>query len=356
MFLILALPRSRTFWLSKFLSYRDFECGHEESRHLRAMDDVRTWLTQDYRGSSETNAAPFWRLAPSINPALRIVTVRRPVGEVVKNLMSIDISGIGSFSEQALVAQITKLDAKLNQIERRLPNVLSVKFHELNNEQTIRAVWSHCLPYPFDRERWEALRDTDLQCNFRALLRSVIAYKVPMDKMAAMAAHHCRAKMISRPARSHGGVTFQQEEFEDWERDGVALFEAHCTEVGESPDNWKNKNIPLMRSLCHAGAMQITTARSNGRMFGYIAAFIAPSVDQRDATYGYHATRYVSPDMPGLALKLERASVAALRQKGASEVVFREGVRSEGPRTGVLYKRMGAEDFGHLYRLKLDGV
>ena len=317
------------------------------------MDDVKIWLTQEWRGSAETALAPFWRLH-TINPSLRIVTVRRPVAEIVKSLLAIDLSGVGAFSAPALEKNIARLDAKLTQLERRLPNVVSVKFHDLGNEETVRAIFAHCLPYAFDKEWWLLLRDQNLQCNMRAITRYAIAYKEPLQRMAATAAHQCRAQIMLKPPKSREGVTIQQETFADWERDGVRLFEAHCVEVGESPDNWKNKNAPLMRKLYEAGALQITTARSNGRMFGYLVAIISPSLEKTNLLCGVHTTFYVSKDMPGLSLKLQRASIAAMSQKGVTQFVFHQGVRAEGPRMDVLYRRLGAEEFGHLFRLNLD--
>ena len=355
MFLILGLPRSRTFWLSKFLSYREYECGHEEARYLRSVEDAQTWLTQEYRGSAETAVAPFWRLMHKVNPNLRVVVVRRPVREVVKSTLALDMTGIGEFDVSTLTERMEKLDAKLSQIERRLP-VLSVRFGDLDKEEVIKKVFEHCLPYDFDKSWWGSLSGINLQCNMRALTRYSVAYKNSIERLARTAAHLSRAQMMAMRPKVYNGVTIQQDTFDAWERDGVSLFEAHCAEIGESPDNWKNKNIPLMRKLYDAGFMQITTARCNGRMFGYLAAFIHPSLESASLISGLHTTFYVSKDTPGLGLKLQRASVAALRERGAGEIVLHEGVRGSGPRMGSLYRRLGAKEFGHLYRLEFEGT
>ena len=356
MFLVLGLPRSRTFWLSKFLSYREFECGHEEARYLRSVEDAKIWLNQEYRGSAETYVAPFWRLIRDINPTLKIVVVRRPVADVVKSLMALDMSGVCQFSEADLTKQMKKLDAKLAQIERRIPSVLSVKYDDIDSEQIARDIFEHCLPHAFDKEWWASLRDKNLQCSMRALMRYAMAYQGPLERMVKTAIHLSRAKLLARPPLSTDGVTIQQESFDSWERDGVPLFEAHCVEVGESPDNWKNKNIPLIKKLYNVGCLQITTARCNGRMFGYLAALIHPSLESKTLLSAVHTTFYVSKDMPGLALKLQRASVAALRKNGAGEIFFHEGIRGDGPRMGTLYKRMGAKEFGRFYRMEFEGV
>lgn len=356
MFLILALPRSRTFWLSRLLTYGDIECGHEEARYLRSMADAKIWLTQEHRGSAETALAPFWRLAHKINPNLRVVVVRRPVAEVVKSVMALDLSGIGAFSAIALTQAMTRLDAKLSQIERRLPNVLSVNFHDLDHEAMIKSVFAHCVPYAFDPAWWKMMRNVNLQCNMRAIARYRIAYAKSLDALAKTAKHLSRAELMVTQPRAPDGVTFQQESFDDWERDGVSLFEAHCVEVGEPPDQWKKKNIPLMRALCKQGAMQITTARCNGKMFGYLAAIATPSLEAEGLLSGLHTTFYASKDMPGLGLKLQRASAASLKQKGAGELFFLEGSRGDGPRMGALYRRLGAKEFGKLHRLEFEGV
>jgi hypothetical protein len=52
-------------------------------------------------------------------------------------------------------------------------------------------------------------------------------------------------------------------------------------------------------------------------------------------------------------MKLQRASLAALRERGVDEVVMRAGHRGSGPRLGTIYRRLGAEEFGNLYRLEL---
>jgi hypothetical protein len=52
-------------------------------------------------------------------------------------------------------------------------------------------------------------------------------------------------------------------------------------------------------------------------------------------------------------MKLQRASIEALRNKGVGEVIFRAGTRGSAERVSVLYRRLGGEDFGQLYRLDL---
>ena len=90
-FVVFALPRSRTFWASRFLSYGGWACGHDEALHVRALDDVRSWFAQPYVGTVETAAAPFWRLLHAVCPQAKVVVIRRPVSDVVTSLMALGV-------------------------------------------------------------------------------------------------------------------------------------------------------------------------------------------------------------------------------------------------------------------------
>ena len=54
-FLVLALPRSRTFWLSRFLAFGGWDCGHDQLRFMRGMEDVKAWLGTPCFGSVENH-------------------------------------------------------------------------------------------------------------------------------------------------------------------------------------------------------------------------------------------------------------------------------------------------------------
>ena len=71
------------------------------------------------------------------------------------------------------------------------------------------------------------------------------------------------------------------------------------------------------------GALQITTARSNGRMFGYLLTVIGPALEFPDITSATNTFFYASREFPGLGMKLQRASIEALRARGVTEVLMR---------------------------------
>jgi hypothetical protein len=345
-FFVLALPRSRTKWMSGYLSYRDWHCGHDELQHCRSLEDVQAWWTQPNIGTCETSAAPFWRL---FRPDLRIVTVRRPVMDVLASVIR-EVPGCDPVTVGRL---LRAADLKLNQIEARIPGVLSVKFDDLDHEITCARVFTHCLPYPHDHDWWASWNATRVSGNLRAQCRYATAYLPQLQKLARTAKQRILADMKPN-AEPPEGFVFQDEPFDCWYRDAVPLFREHMAVTGQGIEDYTRKNLPLLRRLDDAGAMQIITARSrNGLMQGYLLAVISPSLDDPAALMGTHLPVFASPDCPGLGMRLQRASIEALRGKGVTEVFSRAGTRGSGPRLGAVYRRLGFEDAGQLYRRDL---
>ena len=320
---------------------------------MRGMDDVRAWFDQPFIGSCETAAAPFWRLFERFAPGLRIVIVRRHVDDVVESLMNID--GI-SFERAALTKNMEGLDRKLDQIEARVPGVLSVDFDDLNHEGVCARVFEHCLHRDHDHGHWATLADENIQINMPALMRYAQAYEPALRRLGKIAKQQTLADMAVRRPVAPDGISFQSEPFDDWIRDAQSLFDQHLAVVGEEPGTWRKKNVPLMRRLYDIGAMQIMTARSNGRMFGYLMTLVAPSLTSESVLTGSNTTFFASPLFPGLGMKIQRAALRALKERGVSEVFFEAGKRGDGERLGTMYRRLGAADHGHVYRLDLGEV
>ena len=316
---------------------------------MRSLDDVAAWFSQPCIGSAETAAAPWWRLLAKFAPNAKIVVVRRPVADVVESLMS--LSGV-EFDRAGITSLMRGLDRKLDQIEARL-DCLSVNFTDLDSEATCRAVFEHCLPYAFDRDHWASLAPVNIQCDMRAMVRYVQANGAALTKLASVARHRIMADVAMRPAREPNSMTFQTETFDGWLEDARVPLEEHHAQIGESPENWQNKNIPLLRTLFKMGAMQITTARSNGRMFGYLITLMTPSLASAGMTSAVNTAFFADPSCPGLGLKLQRAALASFREQGVGEVLWETNTVGGGNRIGSIYRRLGAEEKGSVFRLKL---
>ena len=348
-FVIYALPRSRTFWLSRFLSYGGWTCGHDEIRHVRSLEDVRTWLNLPATGTVETAGAPWWRIVQEMRPDTRTVVVRRPVDEVVHSLLTTTGQ---AFDEAALRMQVRHLDAKLDQIEARVPGALSVRFADLADEATCATVFEHCLSAKHDPAWWQALAPIKLEINFQAEMRYYQAHAAQLARVGNSAKQQILAGMARWPVMSDA-VTFQREPLDVVLRDGKRLFAEHLVQIGEPPDAYDTKNLPLMQALDKLGALHVTTARSNGRMLGYLMAIVSPSLEHENKREALHTAFFVSRDAPGVGLKLQRASIEGLRARGVDQVFMRAGVRGSGPRMGALYKRLGAATYGEMFSLEL---
>lgn len=349
-FVIFGLPRSRTRWLAAFLTYGGWSCGHDEARHARSLDDVRSWLAQPCTGTAETAAAAFWRLLLQVCPDVRVVVIRRPVDAVLASTLALGIP----FDVAGLAASLRRMDAKLDQIERRVAGVLSVPFADLADEAVCARVFEHCLGLAHDPAWWRALAPVNIQADLLTTIRYFNAHKAQLDKLAAVAKHRMLAAIERQGAPALTGITFQQEPFATFYRDAKDCFAEHLVQTGQAPDDHARKNLPMLQALDALGALSITTARSNGRIFGYLMAVCGPSLDSPDVTQAWNTIFFASPDYRGLGIQLQRASLAALRARGVNEVLMRAGVRGAGPRLGSLYKRLGAEDFGQVYRLQLE--
>lgn len=349
-FIIFALPRSRTAWLSHFLSYGEWLCGHDEARHMRGFDDVKAWLSQPCTGTIETSTAPWWRLLEGIAPTARVVVIRRPVAEVVESLMR--IPGC-QFNRDEVTADLTRLNRKLDQIAARVPGALSVDYADLDNEAVCARIFEHCLPYTHDGTRWKALAETNIQINMPALIRYCQAHRPQMEKLASIATHRSHTMLALRRPADQGSMTFQSEGFDQWLDDAQPLLEEHHAQIGENPGNWRNKNIPLLRALDEMGMMQITTARSNGRMFGYLMTLLSPSLAAEGVLSAVNTAFFADPSCPGLGLKVQRAALASFKALGVGEVLWETNTVGGGNRIASIYRRLGAEEKGSVYRLRL---
>jgi hypothetical protein len=344
LFIVYGLPRSRTFWLSRFLSYGDWNCGHDELRHLRSMDDVKSWFSQPNTGTVETGAAPWWRLAPS---GIKTVTIRRNPADVIESLVRI------GFDRARVSELVRRLDAKLDQIEARVPGVLSVRYEDLDSEETCARIFEHCLPYRHDPRWFAIMAPMKLQINMPALMRYCIAHKPQLDKLAAQAKWRIIDSFARKPERDRDdGITIKEEPFANAWRDSQKLATAHLVYTDQVPDPYI-KNVELMQKYADMGQLQVITARCNGRIFGYQMAVIAPSMDAPGQVDAMHLSIFADASFPGLGMRLQRASIAALREKGVDELFMRAGIRGDGSRLGSAYRRLGATEYGQLYSLSL---
>jgi hypothetical protein len=180
-FIIYALPRSRTKWLSVFLTYGGWKCYHEHAIFLRKAADIREFLARSRVGSAETAAGPAWHLIHHYRPDIRAVVIRRPIAETVAAMIEAG-HGVGiAYDAEHLRQVMTYGDRCLSTISR-LPGVVTVQYSDLSSEEACRQIFEHCLPFKFDRDWWLSLRNENIQVDLWEYFRYYHQHK-PLIEM-----------------------------------------------------------------------------------------------------------------------------------------------------------------------------
>lgn len=167
-FIIYTAGRSRTAWLSAFLTYGDYLCHNEIAIKFRNIAEVTAFFARPNIGTAETAVAPAWRLIEKIAPGIRTVVVRRDVESIIASFARSEIAEIATIDEDRLRQIITYEERCLEQISAR-PGVLTVEFSELTKAYTAKKIFEHCLPYEFDFEWWEYMNARNIQTSVREL-------------------------------------------------------------------------------------------------------------------------------------------------------------------------------------------
>ncbi len=165
-FIIFALPRSRTLWLSKFLSYRDWRCDHEAAMRLRSIADIRDYFSRPNRGCAETAAGPGWPLLKYYAPHVSTVVVRRPLDETVSAMLEAGRVGGVTYDEGRLYKVMAYGNRMLDQISDQR-DTLTVAYNDLKSWRTCAQIFERCLPYEFDAKWWRQLKCQNIQVNLR---------------------------------------------------------------------------------------------------------------------------------------------------------------------------------------------
>ena len=163
-FVALSLPRSRSFWTSRFLSDDARPCAHDPARFFSSRDDVIRYFAKDSSAAADTGLGLIWSdLAPLLRQDLRVAVLHRPCSQVMKSLVKVGIPNLPS------------VRSRLSTMARVLVRVRGAHFHvqDLDTEDGAKRLFEFCTARPFDAERWRALRRLNLQCDIAAYRRDM---------------------------------------------------------------------------------------------------------------------------------------------------------------------------------------
>ena len=139
-FFILTLPRSRSEWLSAFLSYKGAIIGHDTAVNCDSVGDFLAAVSM-MRGTVKSGAVIAWKQLVATFPHSVFIAVHRPVHEV---LISLEKLGVP--------ARYSELYDRAKMLEEfsNYPGMKSCGFNSLNRDRVRREIFEACLGVQYD--------------------------------------------------------------------------------------------------------------------------------------------------------------------------------------------------------------
>lgn len=166
MFMILSLPRSRSAWLAHYLSYGTRRCGHDIAIMSDSIQQFLANYSQGMWGTCETGAVVAWRLIKHLAPELRLVTVHRPLIQVIRSL---EAKGW-----PPRLDELAQREAALSELGKQ-PGVHSLSFDDLNDPSVCGWLFEHCLELEWDPEWYAKCSILNIQIDLAARARQMQA-------------------------------------------------------------------------------------------------------------------------------------------------------------------------------------
>lgn len=179
MFLIAALPRSRTTWLAHYLSYplaRPLQpVGHDIMTGCTSVEMFLNSYRFGMWGTVETGGAELIRIVRQELPGCKIVLIRRPLIEVHRSLLdkafTPDLSKLAEYDQM--------LDAAATD-----PTIVSVPYNLLSEPFIGKWLFEYLLELEFDFDWWLNLVNTNIQINMHDVFAHMREYSENLTKLA----------------------------------------------------------------------------------------------------------------------------------------------------------------------------
>jgi hypothetical protein len=160
-FIIFTLPRSRSAWMSHWLSYikegkRVKSVGHDAFSRCRSVEECeRLFDTLD--GTVETGAAFAYKVIVNRMPKTKLLVVQREPMECLNSLMRV-----------GLRPEPTDWARRVEDLWALSANgVRTVAYSDLNMESCARWIWEYCLELPWDAAWWAQWTPINVQINIQ---------------------------------------------------------------------------------------------------------------------------------------------------------------------------------------------
>lgn len=187
MFLVLSLPRSRSAWLSHFLTCGGvFLVGHDLLLDCDSLEDFEAFFQEGskFEGSCETGAVLGWRLLRQRLPKVKLLVVHRPVLEVAASLV-----------RQGVLPDIRMLEEREGMLQTagRAPGIEAIEYSDLDDLDCMKWMTEYLLgPGWWELEWWLGLRQYNIQVNMKERLERLQERDRAMRGLAAEVAKRTR--------------------------------------------------------------------------------------------------------------------------------------------------------------------
>lgn len=333
-FIIYALPRSRTTWLARFLSYGSWTCHHDAAGEVDTLAGLAERLRQPHVGMCETALGFASRALYRLVQHARVLVVRRPreaIRDSIRRQGYVMPDGYYEREERAL------------DMAARIPGAVTVTFDELATPAGAARAFEHCLQQPFDVAWWERRAGQNIQTDF------AMSVQLGRNRAPLLAAMRAEAEQVMEMP------TVQNESWDRFFADAQPLFLEHRAEAGPSERIGYNPDFDLAARAYKLGFLQITTARTReGVLVGYLLCQIERHLEDRDTLRGIQIPFFVRKSYRGLLpLKMHAHMRESLAARGVKLLTVRSGVRGVGGRQDALFRYLRAKPDGHMYMLPI---
>ena len=145
-------------------------------------------------------------------------------------------------------------------------------------------------------------------------------------------------------------IRFERARFAEIEAEIAPLWAAHWAEIGQDRDRVPlDPDLAKYRALDTLGMLEITAARRDGALVGYLFSVVDTHLHYRSTLFAAQDLRYLAPACRGgrTALRLGEAHERQLRARGVVKMVA--GVKRAADRDGRLFEAMGWRPAETLY-------
>ncbi len=166
-FFVVSLPRSRSCWLSTFLSYQTASisriCGHDLLVHSKSVADFRSQV-ESVDGTCETAIVEGWKVMKDLWPKSRIVVIHRDLADIVQ-----------SCRKQGLEPNLDQLVQRKEMLDMlaAAPGVKNFNFVDLDKAEVCKEIFEFCLKLEFDVNWWSLLQAKNIQINMHMRMQEI---------------------------------------------------------------------------------------------------------------------------------------------------------------------------------------